>query len=156
MAKPLMAKATAVWLVDNTTISFKQIADFVEMHELEVQGIADGDVATGVKGFDPIANNQLVQEEIDAAVETVRQGGRGLYGLVNNAGVFIGGPLIEVSVDDYEWINGFIHDYKQALDPQWQDSIYTFNKAKYHFHIKEYGEVVFLLVQAADDSVVVV
>ncbi len=67
MAKPLMAKATAVWLVDNTTISFKQIADFVGMHELEVQGIADGDVATGVKGFDPIANNQLTQEEIDAA-----------------------------------------------------------------------------------------
>jgi hypothetical protein len=67
MAKPIMAKATAVWLVDNTTISFKQIADFVGMHELEVQGIADGDVATGVKGFDPIANNQLVQEEIDSA-----------------------------------------------------------------------------------------
>ncbi len=67
MAKPLMAKATAVWLVDNTTISFKQIADFVGLHELEVQGIADGDVATGVKGFDPIANNQLTQDEIDAA-----------------------------------------------------------------------------------------
>ena len=67
MAKPIMAKATAVWLVDNTTISFKQIADFCELHELEVQGIADGDVAAGVKGFDPIANNQLTQEEIDAA-----------------------------------------------------------------------------------------
>ncbi len=67
MAKPIMAKATAVWLVDNTTISFKQIADFVGMHELEVQGIADGDVAAGVKGFDPIANNQLTQEEIDQA-----------------------------------------------------------------------------------------
>ncbi|KUJ76549.1 cytoplasmic protein [Ruegeria marisrubri] len=67
MAKPLMAKATAVWLVDNTTISFKQIADFVGMHELEVQGIADGDVAAGVKGFDPIANNQLTQEEIEKA-----------------------------------------------------------------------------------------
>ncbi len=67
MAKPLMAKATAVWLVDNTTISFKQIADFVGMHELEVQGIADGDVAAGVKGFDPIANNQLTQDEIDTA-----------------------------------------------------------------------------------------
>ena len=67
MAKPLMAKATAVWLVDNTTITFKQIADFVGMHELEIQGIADGDVATGVKGFDPIANNQLTQDEIDAA-----------------------------------------------------------------------------------------
>ncbi|MEQ9257887.1 MAG: DUF1013 domain-containing protein [Roseovarius sp.] len=67
MSKPLMAKATAVWLVDNTTISFKQIADFVGLHELEVQGIADGDVAAGVKGFDPIANNQLTQDEIDAA-----------------------------------------------------------------------------------------
>lgn len=67
MAKPIMAKATAVWLVDNTTISFKQIADFVGMHELEVQGIADGDVAQGVKGFDPVANNQLTQAEIDAA-----------------------------------------------------------------------------------------
>ena len=67
MAKPIMAKATAVWLVDNTTLSFKQIADFCELHELEVQGIADGDVAAGVKGFDPIANNQLTQDEIDAA-----------------------------------------------------------------------------------------
>ncbi len=67
MSKPLMTKATAVWLVDNTTISFKQIADFVGLHELEVQGIADGDVATGVKGFDPVANNQLTQEEIDKA-----------------------------------------------------------------------------------------
>ena len=65
MAKPIMARATAVWLVDNTTLSFKQIADFVEMHELEVQGIADGDVAQGVKGFDPIANNQLTEEEIE-------------------------------------------------------------------------------------------
>ena len=63
--KPIMAKATAVWLVDNTTLTFKQIADFVGMHELEVQGVADGDVATGVKGFDPIANNQLTQEDID-------------------------------------------------------------------------------------------
>ena len=67
MTKLLHPKATAVWLVDNTTISFKQIADFVGMHELEIQGIADGDVATGVKGFDPIANNQLDQEDIDNA-----------------------------------------------------------------------------------------
>jgi len=60
-----MAKATAVWLVDNTTLSFKQIADFCGLHELEVQGIADGDVAAGVKGFDPIANNQLEPIEIE-------------------------------------------------------------------------------------------
>ncbi|MEP2533742.1 DUF1013 domain-containing protein [Shimia sp.] len=67
MTKLLHPKATAVWLVDNTTISFKQIADFVGMHELEIQGIADGDVAAGVKGFDPVANNQLVQGELDTA-----------------------------------------------------------------------------------------
>ncbi len=67
MSTPLMPKATAVWLVDNTTLSFKQIADFCRLHELEVQGIADGDVATGVKGFDPIANNQLDEVEIKRA-----------------------------------------------------------------------------------------
>ncbi|MBN2630177.1 MAG: DUF1013 domain-containing protein [Rhodobacteraceae bacterium] len=65
MNKPLMAKATAVWLVDNTTLSFKQVADFCGMHELEIQGIADGDVAPGVKGFDPVANNQLDAAEIE-------------------------------------------------------------------------------------------
>jgi hypothetical protein len=65
MNKPIMARATAVWLVDNTTLTFKQIADFVGMHELEIQGIADGDVAIGVKGFDPVGNSQLDQIEID-------------------------------------------------------------------------------------------
>lgn len=64
MRKPIMAKATAVWLVENTTLTFKQIGHFTDMHELEIQGIADGDVATGVKGFDPIANNQLERGEI--------------------------------------------------------------------------------------------
>jgi len=67
---PIMAKATAVWLCDNTTLTFKQIADFCGFHELEVQGIADGDVAAGVKGFDPIANNQLTAEEIKKAEES--------------------------------------------------------------------------------------
>ena len=67
MQKPLMAKATAVWLIDNTTLSFKQVADFCGLHELEVQGIADGDVATGVKGMDPIASNQLDETEIKKA-----------------------------------------------------------------------------------------
>ena len=57
MALPIMAKATAVWLVDNTTLTFKQIADFCGLHELEVNGIADGEVGQGIKGFDPIANN---------------------------------------------------------------------------------------------------
>ena len=67
MNKPIMAKATAVWLVDNTTLSFKQIGDFCDLHELEVQGIADGDVAIGVKGFDPVANKQLTSDEIARA-----------------------------------------------------------------------------------------
>ena len=64
MALPLMQKATAVWLVDNTSLTFKQIAKFCGLHELEVNGIADGEVAGGIRGMDPIANNQLTGEEI--------------------------------------------------------------------------------------------
>ena len=59
-----MPKATAVWLIDNTTLNFQQIAEFCHLHELEVQGIADGDVAVGMQGYDPIDNNQLTREEI--------------------------------------------------------------------------------------------
>lgn len=69
MALPLMTKATAVWLVDNTTLAFTQIAEFCGLHELEVNGIADGEVAVGVKGFDPIANNQLTADEIKRCEE---------------------------------------------------------------------------------------
>lgn len=65
MALPLMPKATAVWLVENTTLTFDQIGDFCGMHVLEVQAIADGEVATGIVGLDPIANGQLTKEEID-------------------------------------------------------------------------------------------
>ena len=61
---PLMPMATAVWLVDNTTLSFKQIADFCKLHEIEVQGIADGEVAKGIKGYNPIISGQLSREEI--------------------------------------------------------------------------------------------
>ena len=61
---PLMPKATAVWLVDNTTMTFRQIADFCGMHELEIAGVADGEVAVGIKGFDPITNHQLTAEDI--------------------------------------------------------------------------------------------
>lgn len=64
---PLMPKATAVWLVDNTALTFRQIADFCVLHELEVKGIADGDVAQGIKGMDPIASGQLAREELDKA-----------------------------------------------------------------------------------------
>jgi len=62
---PLMRKATVVWLVENTSLTFKQIANFCGFHELEVQGIADGDVATGIIGQNPITSGQLTKEEID-------------------------------------------------------------------------------------------
>ena len=65
MTLPLMPKATAIWLVDNTSLSFKQIASFCGMHELEIKGIADGEVGIGIKGLNPITNNQLSKEEID-------------------------------------------------------------------------------------------
>jgi len=65
--KPFMPKATAVWLVENTNISFKQIADFCNLHELEVKGIADGDVAKGIKAYNPILAGQLTREEIEMA-----------------------------------------------------------------------------------------
>jgi len=64
MTAPLMPKATAVWLVENTTLTFRQIATFCELHELEIQAIADGDVAYNIIGISPIANNQLTIEEI--------------------------------------------------------------------------------------------
>ena len=64
--KPFMPTATAVWLVENTKISFKQIADFCNLHELEVKGIADGDVAKGIKAYNPILAGQLTREEIEA------------------------------------------------------------------------------------------
>ena len=59
-----MPKATAVWLIENTSLSFDQISEFCGLHELEVQGIADGDVATGLQGYDPIDSNQLTRDEI--------------------------------------------------------------------------------------------
>tara|TARA_B100001167_G_C16729599_1_gene285301 strand:+ start:388 stop:963 length:576 start_codon:yes stop_codon:yes gene_type:complete len=65
--KPFMPKATAVWLVENTNISFKQIADFCNLHELEIKGIADGDVAKGIKAYNPILAGQLTREEIELA-----------------------------------------------------------------------------------------
>lgn len=64
MTAPLMPKATAVWLVENTTLTFRQIAVFCELHELEIQAIADGDVAFNIVGISPISNNQLNMEEI--------------------------------------------------------------------------------------------
>ena len=69
MAQPLMPKATAVWLVENTILTFDQIADFCGLHPLEVQAIADDDVATGMQGLDPITHGELTQEEIDRCIK---------------------------------------------------------------------------------------
>lgn len=76
MTAPLMPKATAVWLVENTTLTFRQISDFCEIHELEIQAIADGDVAGNIMGLSPVDNNQLTWDEIrrceaDAAANLV-------------------------------------------------------------------------------------
>ena len=62
---PFMPKATAVWLVENTTLTFKQIAEFCNLHELEIKGIADGDVAKGIKAYNPILSGQLSRKEIE-------------------------------------------------------------------------------------------
>jgi hypothetical protein len=67
MSTPLMPKATAVWLVENTALSFDQIADFCKLHPLEVKAIADGDAAQGIKGLDPVSTGQLSREQIEAA-----------------------------------------------------------------------------------------
>src|ERR1700749_2457354 len=65
---PLMPKATAVWLVENTALSFDQVADFCKLHPLEVKAIADGDAAQGIKGLDPVLTGQLSREEIEKGV----------------------------------------------------------------------------------------
>jgi uncharacterized protein len=65
MAAPLMPKATAVWLVENTSLTFEQIADFCQLHPLEIQAIADGEVANQMQGLDPVANGQTTMQEIE-------------------------------------------------------------------------------------------
>ena len=79
MSDLLMPKATAVWLIDNTALSFTQIADFCSLHDLEVQAIADGDVGMGIQGYNPVLNKQLSEEEIkrcedDPSAQLVRSG----------------------------------------------------------------------------------
>ena len=76
MNLPLMPKATAVWLIENTSLTFKQIADFCGLHELEIKGIADGDVAIGIKAYNPILSNQLTRDEIEASSKDPNRGCR--------------------------------------------------------------------------------
>ena len=66
---PLMPMATALWLVENTTLTFKQIADFCKMHEVEIQGIADGEVGKGIVAYNPIMSGQLTREEIELSAK---------------------------------------------------------------------------------------
>ena len=82
MALPLMQKATAVWLVENTSLTFRQIAAFCGLHELEISGIADGEVAQGIRGMDPISTNQLRREEIE---DCERNADRNLELMINPA-----------------------------------------------------------------------
>ena len=70
---PLMPMATAVWLVENTSLTFKQIADFCKLHEVEIQGIADGEVAKGIVGYNPIMSGQLSNEEIKLSSEDINR-----------------------------------------------------------------------------------
>ncbi len=68
---PLMPMATAVWLVENTSLTFKQIAEFCNLHEVEVQGIADGEVGKGIKGYNPIISGQLTRDELEKSAKLV-------------------------------------------------------------------------------------
>ena len=70
---PLMPVATAIWLVENTSLSFKQIADFCKMHEVEIQSIADGEVGKGIVGYNPIISGQLTREEIDLSSKDINR-----------------------------------------------------------------------------------
>ena len=70
---PLMPMATAVWLVENTSLTFKQIADFCKLHEVEIQGIADGEVAKGIVGYNPIISGQLTNEEIKLSSDDINR-----------------------------------------------------------------------------------
>ena len=73
---PLMPMATAVWLVENTTLTFKQIAEFCKMHEVEIKSIADGEVGKGIVGYNPIISGQLSREEIDPKSHAAWTGGK--------------------------------------------------------------------------------
>ena len=94
---PLMPMATAVWLVENTSLTFKQIAHFCNLHEVEVQGIADGDVGKGIKGYNPIISGQLTREEIELSSKDL------------NRPLNISDNEIEISSENKKDIKKFIH-----------------------------------------------
>ena len=91
---PLMPMATAVWLVENTSLTFKQIAEFCNLHEVEVQGIADGDVAKGIIGYNPIISGQLTREEITLSSNDPD---RPLSLKVNDIKISIGLTLVKIA-----------------------------------------------------------
>ena len=99
---PLMPMATAVWLVENTTLTFKQIASFCNMHEVEIQGIADGEVAKGIKAYNPIIAGQLSREEIELSSKD------------ENRPLRITNTDVEISNDEIECISS-VYDHSQVL-----------------------------------------
>ena len=84
MDRPLMPKATAMWLVENTSLTFEQIADFCGLHPLEVQGIADGEVGAGIRGLDPVSGGQLTREQLLEGAEAMWMGT--IYGSISETG----------------------------------------------------------------------
>ena len=102
---PFMPKATAVWLVENTTLTFKQIAEFCNLHELEIKGIADGDVAKGIKAYNPILAGQLSREEIELCSKDTEKKLRLLKKIEK-------GKIRISNVIDPKIIGGFIINFK--------------------------------------------
>lgn len=120
MTLPLMPKATAVWLVENTALTFDQIADFCGMHTLEIQAIADGDVAMNIRGFNPIANEQLTPEEIkrceqDASAELRLKKNEEIERLLNKGNRYVSQAKRSDRPDGIAWI---IKHHPQISDSQ--------------------------------------
>ena len=113
---PLMPLATAVWLVENTTLTFKQIADFCNLHEVEVQGIADGEVAKGIKAYNPIIAGQLSRNEIELSSQD------------NNRPLKIASSDIEISNTEKK-----IKKYKSVILENWEylPEIFLTSSTKY-------------------------
>ena len=108
---PLMPKATAVWLVDNTALTFDQVAEFTKMHPLEIRAIADGDAAQGIKGMDPISTGQLSREEIergeaDPDYRLKLGDGYQLHGTPNKASIGTSAThgCVRMHDEDIEWL----------------------------------------------------
>ena len=122
---PLMPKATAVWLVENTSLSFDQIAQLCNLHPLEVKAIADGDAAQGIKGLDPILTGQLTREEIAAAKRvTISELSPSGEPTPNDLAAALGlPPSATREIVDQEVFESLYHPGKQLLLVSWRHSV---------------------------------